>query len=463
VKRIALAWCSAAIAGAAILVAGCSGGGGGGAPGTPAALLTAAPGPASTAFKQSVQAIVSFPRGTPPGAKRDYVSPNSTSISVTLETVNGGPVPPGTPSQVIANLAFSGAGQNCTVSDGLATCTITIPAPPGNVIYRIATYAVVTPAPTTTPVGATPTPVGSPIIPTILDEAEEGIAIKQGVTNTVSVTLEGIVKFATVTAESPLLPGQASTSVLKLTAMDASGAVITGTKPFVGPFTLQDADKYGPNNTSLYKYSTFLADNGGTPAKIIQIFAPTDVITLSDGGISQPQFFIKAAGPGQLGSGAVTGSSTITPELAPIVLPGIPLDDAAHGGLPTDPNYNQPTLFLQVGAAPYTITPSEVGFTNAPYRFCTLGPNPNQPVSDYTCLPVENVANVYAPCNNSVPQVAVFNPGPPMGQTTGYTYTITAKQAGLCLQQFFDGNYPGHEPPPIGNPLVNGELWVKVQ
>ena len=390
----------------------------------------------------------------PAGQKRNYVSPNSTTVSVTINLVNGAPPPSYVTRQVVENLVFSGAGQNCTVDgSGLATCAITIPAPPGNVNYTIATYA-------TLPV-ASPGPSPGPSVPTILDSGTETVAIAQGVNNQVTITLEGVVKSAFVTLATPLFPNTVSSSTMTLVAKDASGAVITGTKPFLSPFKLTDGDKYGPNNPALYPYSTFLTVNGPPAGKVIQIASPLDVITMTDNGVAQAQFNINASGPGA--AGQVQGVSTITLGAYPIVLPSpVFIDDAAHGGSPSDPNYNQNTLLVPLAGGTVSITPSELGYTNAPYANCS-GPH-----DAYTCLALGDLGSIYAPCNDAPAPVASFNPGPPgqlgtAGQPPDYTYTITPVQPGLCLQQFVDDVAPAHEPAPFGNPLVNGELWVKVQ
>jgi hypothetical protein len=455
--------CYGAIVGAVGIVAGCSGGGGSVAPTVPGATLT--PNPGSTTYKQSATAIITFPHGKVSELRRrNYVSPGSTSISVIINLVNGQTPPSWVPTQpVVEPLLFAGTGQNCTVNNGVATCAITIPAPPGNVDYSIATYEVVPPTAGPYPTGtATPTPVPSGTgAPQILDFGEETIAIKQGVANQITVTLEGVAQSAVVSLATPLVEDVASTANLNFTAYDAGGYAITGTKPFDSPFKLVDGDRYGPNNPDLYPYSTFLLNGAQPQGKQIQVLTPADVVQIKYGGVGLPSFNILAEGKGKDGAFALT-AGTITPVLQPIVLPGTFVDNAANGGQPTDPNYNQNTLLVPVGQT-VSITPSEAGFTNSP-PFGLCSPIPN----DYQCLPLADVANVSTPpCNDGpqfgFPEYAAFSPPPPNGQTRGYTYTVQGLQAGLCIQQFYDGLIPGHDPAPIGNPLVNGEIWVKVQ
>lgn len=425
-----------AIAFAALLVAGCSGGGGSSV--SPNAPTTAVPAPKSTAFRQSATAILTFPRATPsPGNKRYYVSPSSSSVSVTIVSVNGLPPPTWVPQQVVIPLAFSGSGQNCNVTGGVATCAVTIPAPPGNVIYSIGTYFV-----------PSPLPSQSPSAPVILDYGQGPVQIAEGKANTVSLTLQGVPKTATLSLPTPLIPDMTSTETMVLTVLDASGMQITGSKAFDSGFKFTDSD-----GTSIVR-GTALVVNGQPPSKTIQVSSPLDVVQITYGGLAIGQQTIAASGVGK--AGRVDGTSLFAPLLYPIVIPGSFVDDAAHGGQPSDPNYNQNTILIPLGSSPVTVTPSERGRTDFKYSNCVGPPN------TVTCLALGDLAQVYPPCNDGN-QVAIFSPGPP-GQTNGYTYTITpGTTPGLCLQQFVDGLTPQHSGPPVGNPLVNGEIWVQVK
>jgi len=60
--------------------------------------------------------------------------------------------------------------------------------------------------------------------------------------------------------------------------------------------------------------------------------------------------------------GVPTPAPSATP--APIVLSGTTLDDAAHGGKSTDPNFNQPTLFFVIANQTEVFSPSQTGNTS---------------------------------------------------------------------------------------------------
>jgi len=430
---------------AVIVMAGCSGGGGGNAatPSTPIA-TQAAPVTQATTFKQSATAVLTFPHGKQvAGISRDFVSPNSTSISVSINSVNGAPPPSWVPTQVVLPLIFSGAGQNCTVTNGIATCSVTVPAPPGNVLYTIATYAVI-PQPSPMP-NATQPP------PTILDYNQEVIAIKQGVANqSITVTLEGVVKGATLTIPEPLVANQPTTLPVTVTAYDASGAAITGTKQYNSPFKINDADPHGPGDP-LQPYSSFFIVNNEAQSKIGTITSPTDVVSLVFHGLAMGQFQVAASSDGGK-AGSFISTSEIDETLQPIVISNT-FVDTTQG----DPSYGQTTVLLNAGGPATTLVVSELGLTNAPYSLCNAA-------SQSTCFALSPLPLIYNSCNNGI---ANFLPAPLQAPPKNYTYTVTpTSQTGFCLDQFYDGLNPGHaQPGPSdpGNPLVNGELWVKVQ
>jgi hypothetical protein len=356
-----------------------------------------------------------------------YVSPKSSTVSVDVVSVNGGTPPPWVPGQENIPLTFGGSNPNCTVSGQVATCTITIPAPPGRVVYQMATYAQVSPSP-------------APL--TILDYGEAPIQISEGKNNDVNFTLSGVVHGATVTLEGPLVANQPTSVPVLVQAFDASGSLITGTAPYDSPFKITDGDPYGSE-------STLLVVNGGKPTKAPQISSPTDVVSLNYGGFAIGLYNIEASGTGKAGAWT-QASAAIEPQLQPIVIPGSFVDT----GNPNDPNYGQTTLDVPLQAS-IQETLSELGRTDQPYSAC---PSKGKPT---TCLLLLSQPQIYTPCQNGANSIASFSP--PQGQTNGYNYTIKGLKPGVCLEQFDDGPlYPQHEPPPLGNPLSNGEVWVVV-
>jgi|GEM_PF-2495997 len=426
-----------AIAATAVVVAGCSGGGGT-SPAAPAAGGNVAPTPVSTATaasgQQYARAIITFQHGSPaPAYRRYYVSPASQAALVQVISVNGGTPPPwvpASPTPIALVTPGATASPNCSVSGQIETCTISIPAPPGNVKYAIQTMAQLTPPP-------------APM--TVLDYNSEGVQITEGTNNAVSFPLHGVVHGAAVLVQGTLTANQMVTGVpVKVTAFDAAGQTITGTQPYDSPFTLTDGDPSG-------NFGTTLAVNGGTYSKKVTVTSPSDVVTLDYGGLAIGLENITAAGTGKAG-GWSSVSPAIEPTLLPIVIPNAYVD----AGNPNDPNFGYNTLNVGLGQT-ISETVSEAGRTNAPYSACP----PVKPKD--TCIGLADIAppiNNVNPCHQGPKPVASFNPGVP-GNNKSYTYTIKGTNPGLCLQQFFDGLYPQHIVP-SGNPLQDGVIFVSV-
>jgi hypothetical protein len=402
---------SRALAVAALfLLAGCGGGGGGVSPITN-------PVPGHPALQQATLKM-SFPVnvGTPSSAARSpqYVSPNSNSIKITVNTVNGSaPESWVTPNPFVATLTTTGGSPNCTVSGGTETCTIVnVPAPPGTVNYTFGVYA---------------STDGSG---TALAQATVNETVVQGTLNTFSVTLSGVATTlatnfttAAMTANSPVT----QTDVVQV--KDPSGARIVGTAPFDGGATVTVTN----NDTS--GQTTLVAGTGGGSATTCS----ANTCTLSHGADTVNLVYTGRAvsgsgGPPPVDSFTVTASSsgltTATANLSitdlPITFDVTTLDDTAHGGQAGDPNYNQLTLFFASTGTGQGFTAAELGWSNAPYSqtFSTA--------FDSTT------------CGSGASAVATITP------SSGTSFTVTSQNPGICKLTVSDG---------VGQSKI---LWISV-
>ncbi len=404
---------SRALAVAALfLLAGCGGGGGGG---------STIPGPPPQGPKLAQATLkITFPvnPGTSSNARSpQYVSPNSNSIKITINSVNGGntTIPSYvTPNPFVATLTTTGGSPNCTVAGGTETCTIkNVPAPPGVTNYTFGVYA------STDGTG------------TALATATVNETVVQGILNSFSVTLSGVATTlvtnfttAAMTANSPL------TQTDVVTVKDPSGARIVGTAPFNGGATVTVTDNDTSGQTSL------AAGTGGGSATSC---SSATVCTLSHGADTVNLVYTGRAvsgtgGPPPVDSFTVTASSsgltTATGNLSitdlPITFDVTTLDDTAHGGQAGDANYNQLTLFFAALGNASTFNAAELGWSNAPYS------------QTFT------TAFETASCGSGASAVATITP------TTGTAFTVTSQNPGICKLTVSDG---------VGQSKI---LWISV-
>ena len=253
-----------------VLLAGC-GGGGGSAPApqqppvqaTPAAIVPAAAG--------SALLTLDVPRsGSSAQRAPKYVSPNSAKLVVTVLTVNGNApsatqVPPALNPSTFA--LTTAPGGNCTVSPNGETCTVTIPAPTGQVTYQFDVFDAANNKLSTNTLTYT---------------------IAAGSSPSLQAQLKGIVSTVTVTAPT-LTAGTSFSGPITVQAFDASGALIVGSAPYNNPFTLTDNDGTG---------ATSLTD-GSTTGLVVTVAGPNDVVILNFDGQDIDPFTITATVPGK--------------------------------------------------------------------------------------------------------------------------------------------------------------------
>jgi hypothetical protein len=186
-----------------VALAACSGGGSGSV--TPTA-------PTQTTKYAQITYIARKPLHQAPGLTRIYdavrwinphfVSPNTTKIVFTLNTVNGLGPPAG--FNVTQTLFFSGGSQNCTVTSGNEQCTATTTAPVGNDCWTVSGET------------ATKTLATQNICQVIATGS-----------NSVAVTLNPIVASLALSATAATVPnGTAWGQGLTIEALDASGSII---------------------------------------------------------------------------------------------------------------------------------------------------------------------------------------------------------------------------------------------
>lgn len=372
----------AAAVAAFVLLAGCGGGGGGNvAPTAPPPVQS----PAGPTPSGSATLTLFVPRGGS-SAKRapHFVSPNATSLTVAVLTVDGAPpsatqVPPGQSPQTFP--LSTAPGGNCTVSPGGETCTVTIPAPTGQVTYQFDLF------------GGT----GNPKLATLT----QTYTILPGSSPNLSAVLHGIV--ASVAIFTPgLTAGTSFSGPITVNAFDPSGALIVGAQTYQNPFTLTDNDTEGATSLT----------NNATTAATITVNSPNDVVILNYDGSAIDNFTITSNVPGV----GASGSATVTVQNFAVTFPGTP----NYTLKPTDPNYNQPTLT-------FTAIPQTLQFTAAQIGWSDRGTHGFTMVLDP------------ASCGSGASAVVTVAPA---AGTNNRTFNVTSKNQGVC-KATVSGGPPG--------------------
>jgi hypothetical protein len=286
-----------------ILLAGCGGGSSNPAPTPVIPVPTASPTPAPG----TATATINVPRTGSSAARATRAASSAASLVVTVKSVDGQPPTsaqvPTNPTTIVLSTA---PGGNCTAAPSGETCTVTIAAPLGQVVYQFDL------------VDANNNKLATETLT---------VVIQPGTSPNLHVALQAIV--ASVTASAPVLNGGTTFSgPITVQAFDASGTLIAGSAPFANPFTLRDDDPTG---------ATSLSANGVTGA-VVTVNAPTDVVTLAYNGNADDPFTLTATIP----SKAAQVAGTVQTANQPVALSGTTNDTQR----PADPNYNQPTLFF---------------------------------------------------------------------------------------------------------------------
>lgn len=346
----------------AFILVSCGGGGGGSSSIPSAPNSTPAPTPTPTAqptispAASTAQMTFTFSRGskaTSARRKPNFISPSTSSIKITINTVNGN-APPSwvTPNPETVNLVTSGTGQNCTLTQTSETCTISVLAPPGSVTYTFDLYD---------STNGSGNKIGS---------VTQTFSLAQGQSNTLSVGFKGIVSWVSFSAAGTLIAGQptinASPMPLHVYAYDRDGNQINsnaGAATFNNPISISLSDASGATTLSV----------GSSPScpgtATVTMNAPTDSIWICYTGlaISGASLSASEAASGPAGE-SITGEGSINSSLNAISLGGTTTCNANVGCAPTAPDYGQQTLFLSLGGTAQTFTASETGWSNAPFN-----------------------------------------------------------------------------------------------
>jgi hypothetical protein len=169
--------------------------------------------------------------------------------------------------------------------------------------------------------------------------------------------------------------------------------------------------------------------------------SPGDLVKLQYNGQAVNSFTITASGTG------LSGGGTITSTVNDITLSSTTLDDAAHGGLSTDPNWGQQTIFFATNSGTQNVTGDEVGFTGGIYN------------KTFIADPGTTVSTAGGTCGTGPSAVAIV-----MG--TSPTFTIAAQHVGVCSIRLKESGtgYPitQHTANVSGSPTHDGTFWVSV-
>ncbi|HTW83043.1 MAG TPA: hypothetical protein VMD91_03115 [Candidatus Sulfotelmatobacter sp.] len=252
-----------------LLLAGCGGGGGGS---SPAHVVAPTTPPTTGAPTATIRFVIPHGVSTSSAAKGpSYVSPSSASIKVTITST----IPSTVPNPQVTNLTV-GAGQPCTVSAGVESCTVTIAAPTGATTYTFDLYD----APNA---GGNHLATGT-----------------QTITNTVGVTtppttvsLSGIVTQVAVSNSASLTVDAPGSTPLSIVPEDADGNAITGSATYAnGSLVVTDNDTSGTTGLTLSAPAT----SGVGTSSVTVTSGANDVIYLNYSGApsSDPSFTISS-------------------------------------------------------------------------------------------------------------------------------------------------------------------------
>ncbi len=367
-----------------VLLASC-GGGGGSAPAPQQPPVQATPAAMVPAGAGSARLTLDVPRGGASAQRSPrYVSPNSVKLVVTVLTVNGNPpsatqVPPALNPSTFA--LTTAPGGNCTTSPSGETCTVTIPAPTGQVTYRFDVFDIANNELSTNTLTYT---------------------IAAGSAPNLQAQLNGIVSTVTVTAPT-LNAGTSFSGPISVQAFDASGALIVGPAPYNNPFTLTDNDASG---------ATSLTD-GGTTGLVVTVGSPNDVVILNFDGQDIDPFTISATVPGK----PVATAGTVNIAHSPVTFPGTPNDTQRT----TDPNYNQPTVALTAIPQTAQFTAAQAGWSDHGTHGFTVALDP-------------------VTCGSGAGAVVFVTP---VAGTNNRTFNVTSQNVGVC-RGTVTGGPPGH-------------------
>ena len=201
---------------------------------------TAAPtsSPSTPSITQAFTITVPPASAAPAGKHRQYVSSNTGSVRIALQSVNG-------QASILSTLAVtSSATPGCVTSAAGLTCTIAAAAALGNDVFAISTYA------------------SSDGTGTILATATVSAVVSTTPASAIALTLAGVPsQLGFSPATLPLVnDGAIHRYPIVVNALDASGATIVGSSPYQSPVTLTIAN----DPTHALSLSTSVVEAPGT-------------------------------------------------------------------------------------------------------------------------------------------------------------------------------------------------------
>jgi len=355
---------------AATLLAACGGGGA-------SSSLPATNAPTSSSARPSAAMTFHFPAPTTASSARSpkYLSPNTTSVTITITAVNGVPPSPAIPATTIA-VAPGQGGCTAVVSGGFS-CTATVGAVAGNDTFLIQAYdssgtllssgsITVAVNPTGTTTVTTPLVLGGVSASTSLAEPSPGVQSDGSALTSAGTWV-------------PPADGTARTLTISVVAKDASGNIIVG--PLATPIPIALTD---PSSGTLSESIAPSANASG--ATIVAV--PTTV-TLRYSGAS---FYTAASpAPGTLVIGSGSGATTI--DIAPLQMtPSISLANAT-GGIPftvtaTEANATTLTFTATAASSGGTFEAACPGATPPPSGATTLSCSTNSGSVAFNVAPI---------------------------------------------------------------------------
>jgi hypothetical protein len=357
------------------LFSACGGGGGGGGasvspPTKVGSNATAGPSAAATlsvSFQQYTPVQTSSTKRAP-----KFVSPATQSIGIAVLAANGTTIT----NPVATTFNVSPAATGCTTSAGTVTCTASIDAPVGSDVLAITSYAGQNG--TGTALGTTQAPA------TIVQNSTNRIPLSIGGT---IANLELFLANPTNSTSPNFTLGTASTSLVVIVPLDASGAVIVNPGDYnpaialtlsttdSGAFSLvldgtpsgSSATVASPNDQAVLAYN-----GSGTGSISTTVTASAGTIAAS-GSISA-----SAASTGNFhGTGSGTGFTAATPDQFIFTAAGQSGTLAVSGGIPPYTIVtSSPSIASVAGTSP-TFTVSAVGVGSATLTVTDSASTPN--------------------------------------------------------------------------------------
>ena len=385
---------------AVIALAACGGGSGGGNTTPPASApvptpTASGPGTASKYAAPSFRITVPAASGSSTRRKPQFISSATQSITIVLTADSAG--------VDSATLAGNPATTNISAASCAGGCTVNGPtSPPGNDTYTLTTYDQANGA-------------GN-----ALDSATGTFTIVSGITNTETITLNGIpahITFAALPTYNAGTPGNTpvGASGVAVAVTNADGEAITGN--YANPVTIADPDTNG-DGTSLQSSTPCPAPPVGNPPVAptqLNLTSSTSSIVFCYGGIAEPAVTLLATA-----SGVLPAPSNFTPQLsAPAYVAG----SGTPVGVVVGANPPDIELYATSGTGSSgSVNYSEVGWTNAPY---------NQSLGAYANLPCTS--------GTSFSNYATISTSPAAGATTITATAIGSPTAGACPLTLWDG------------------------